>query len=239
MLTTRLFRYLLLVMSGIFFIFLQCTIYSINLNTCRVVQSKDSFIILLTMFSSILIVVTYKIIFISFNIHQFTRYWTFTFVILLLCNNLYSFSFSPMLATCWLFSIVIQKKKRKKGQKIKCINCPLILQSLHFYFLQRLSDNIAIISLVGNRVKNWSISVVVFCKLLFGSISAWRERKILEEGDVRYSMRWTFHDIPGTILYSNEKIGEVSYSQRDFFLDPKCTCTDFRNIHTWNLYWSV
>lgn len=65
----------------------------------------------------------------------------------------------------------------------------LILQSLHFYFLQRLSDNIAIISLVGNRVKNWSIFVVVLCKLLFGSISAWRERKILEEGDVRYSMR--------------------------------------------------
>lgn len=203
-------------------------------------QSKDSFIILLTMFSSILIVVTYKIIFISFNIHQFTRYWTFTFVILLLCNNLYSCFFllcSPPVD--YFRSSFKKKKKRKKGQKIKCINCPLILQSLHFYFLQRLSDNIAIISLVGNRVKNWSISVVVLCKLLFGSISAWRERKILEEGDVRYSMRWTFHDIPGTILYSNEKIGEVSYSQRDFFLDPKCTCTDFRNIHTWNLYWSV
>lgn len=144
-----------------------------------------------------------------------------------------------MLATCWLFSIVIQKKKKKEKRTKDKMYQLLILQSLHFYFLQRLSDNIAIISLVGNRVKNWSISVVVFCKLLFGSISAWRERKILEEGDVRYSMRWTFHDIPGTILYSNEKIGEVSYSQRDFFLDPKCTCTDFRNIHTWNLYWSV
>lgn len=190
MLTTRLLRYLLPVMSGIFFIFLRCTIYSINLNTCRVVQSKDSFIILLTSFSSILIVVTYKIIFISFNIHQFTRYWTFTFVILLLCNNLYSFFFllcSPPVD--YFRSSFKKKKKRKKGQKIKCINCPLILQSLHFYCLQRLSDNIAIISLVGNRVKNWSISVVVFCKLLFGSISAWRERKILEEGDVRYSMR--------------------------------------------------
>lgn len=238
MLTTRLLRYLLLVMSGIFFIFLRCTIYSINLNTCRVVQSKDSFIILLTMFSSILIVVTYKIIFISFNIHQFTRYWTFTFVILLLCNNLYSFFFLLCSPPVDYFRSSFKKKKKEKRTKDKMYQL-LILQSLHFYFLQRLSDNIAIISLVGNRVKNWSISVVVLCKLLFGSISAWRERKILEEGDVRYSMRWTFHDIPGTILYSNEKIGEVSYSQRDFFLDPKCTCTDFRNIHTWNLYWSV
>lgn len=238
MLTTRLLRYLLLIMSGIFFIFLRCTIYSINLNTCRVVQSKDSFIILLTMFSSILIVVTYKIIFISFNIHQFTRYWTFTFVILLLCNNLYSFFFLLCSPPVDYFRSSFKKKKKEKRTKDKMYQL-LILQSLHFYFLQRLSDNIAIISLVGNRVKNWSISVVVLCKLLFGSISAWRERKILEEGDVRYSMRWTFHDIPGTILYSNEKIGEVSYSQRDFFLDPKCTCTDFRNIHTWNLYWSV
>lgn len=225
-------------MSGIFFIFLRCTIYSINLNTCRVVQSKDSFIILLTSFSSILIVVTYKIIFISFNIHQFTRYWTFTFVILLLCNNLYSFFFLLCSPPVDYFRSSFKKKKKEKRTKDKMYQL-LILQSLHFYFLQRLSDNIAIISLVGNRVKNWSISVVVLCKLLFGSISAWRERKILEEGDVRYSMRWTFHDIPGTILYSNEKIGEVSYSQRDFFLDPKCTCTDFRNIHTWNLYWSV
>lgn len=119
MLTTRLLRYLLLVMSGIFFIFLRCTIYSINLNTCRVVQSKDSFIILLTSFSSILIVVTYKIIFISFNIHQFTRYWTFTFVILLLCNNLYSFFFSYARHLLIIFDRHSKKKKKKKRTKDK------------------------------------------------------------------------------------------------------------------------
>ena len=119
MLTTRLFRYLLLVMSGIFFIFLQCTIYSINLNTCRVVQSKDSFIILLTSFPSILIVVTYKIIFISFNIHQFTRYWTFTFVILLLCNNLYSFFFLLCSPPVDYFRSSFKKKKKEKRTKDK------------------------------------------------------------------------------------------------------------------------
>lgn len=134
-----------------------------------------------------------------------------------------------MLATCWLFSIVIQKKKKKKKDKMY----QLIFQSLHFYFLQRLSDNVAIISLVGNL--GWkidrSISIIVLCKLLFGSISARRERKIVEEDDVRYSTRWTFRDIPGC---SDEKIGEVSDSRRDsFFLDPKCTCTDFPNIHTY------
>lgn len=116
LLTTRLLRYLLLVMSDIFFIFLRCTIYSINLNTCRVVQSKDSFIILLTSFPSILIVVTYKIIFISFNIHQFTRYWTFTFVIL--CNNLYSFFFLLCSPPVDYFRSSF-KKKKKKGKKDK------------------------------------------------------------------------------------------------------------------------
>lgn len=131
-----------------------------------------------------------------------------------------------MLATCWLFSIVIQKKKKKKKDKMY----QLILQSLHFYFLQRLSDNVAIISLVGWKIDR-SISIIILCKLLFGSISARRERKIVEEGDVRYSTRWTFRDIPGC---SDEKIGEVSDSRRDsFFLDPKCTCTDFPNIHTY------
>lgn len=43
--------------------------------------------------------------------------------------------------------------------------------------------------------------------------------------------RRTFHDIPETIRYSNQKIGEVPDSRRDFHLDLERTCTDFRNIH--------